>query len=194
MRPSWTIIHLFSRFFRFSPWYRFSIEYRGIYGRYRIEVKMLVSEQHYLVGMCNSPTKKPLGPIPQNPPEVRNFNFSLIFEQTPPRGFVACTSKLVSTFRRWNLRKVVLFAVVFEQTPPRGFVRSASTFFSTLRRWNLRKVVLLATLRRRAWPWHAVKVGHFEFSGIFFRCWELTPPRDFVCSASKLISTVRRWC
>ena len=38
------------------------------------------------------------------------------------------------------------------------------------RRCNLRKVVLFATLRQRAWPWRAVKVGHFEFSGSFFQC------------------------
>ena len=56
------------------------------------------------------------------------------------------------------------------KTPPTGFVCSASKFFSTLRTCNLRKVVLFVTLRQRAWPWRAVKVGHFEFSGSFFQC------------------------
>ena len=65
---------------------------------------------------------------------------------------------------------VVFFDVVFERTPPTAFVRSASKFFSKLTRCNLRKVVLFATLRQRAWPWRAVKVGHFEFSRIFFQC------------------------
>ena len=62
------------------------------------------------------------------------------------------------------------FDVIFERTPPTAFVRSASKFFSKLTRCHLRKVVLFATLRQRAWPWRAVKVGHFEFSRIFFKC------------------------
>ena len=65
---------------------------------------------------------------------------------------------------------VVFFDVVFERTPPTAFVRSASKFFSQLTRCHLRKVVLFATPRQRAWPWRAVKVGHFEFSRIFFQC------------------------
>ena len=43
----------------------------------------------------------------------------------------------------------------------------------------------------RACPWRAVKVGHVVFFSIV--C-EQTPPREFVRSTSKLVSTVRRWC
>ena len=74
---------------------------------------------------------------------------------------------------------VVFFTVVFEQTPPREFAHSASKLVSTLRRCNLRKVVLFPTLRQRAWPWHAVKVGHFEFSGIFFLCLGTNSSQEF---------------
>ena len=63
-----------------------------------------------------------------------------------------------------------LFRLVFERTPPRGVVAWASKFFSTLTRCNLRTVVLIATLRQRAWPWRAVKVGHFEWNFTFSHC------------------------
>ena len=152
--------------------------------------------------MCNSPrpTKKPLGPIPENPPEVKYFNFchfsifaaylNELLQGDLSLGlqiFVVCSEdatweKLcylrlyVKECGRGVLSKSAIFynvifsAVVFEQTPPTGFVCSASKFFSTLRTCNLRKVVLFVTLRQRAWPWRAVKVGHFEFSGSFFQC------------------------
>ena len=86
---------------------------------------------------------------------------------------------------------VVFFAVVFEPTPPRGFVRSAEKFFSTLRTCNLRKAVLFATLRQRAWPWRSVKVSSVVF---FSKVCEQTPPREFISSALKSVSTVRIRC
>ena len=162
------------------------------------------------------------------------FNFRRLFEQTPPRGFVTWPSNFCWLFRTWNLRKVVLFATlrqrawlcqsrpysimssflplylnssqricpfgfkighytqdnlwlyvkgrghgvtsklaifhsvvffpdVWELTPPRDFLRSASKSVSTDRRWCWTNVVLFATLRRRAWPWRAVKVGSVVF-------------------------------
>jgi len=156
------------------------------------------------VATCISPrpTKKPLGPIPQNPPEVKYFNFnswlfsifaSYLNELLPGelslglQIFVVCSEdgtweKLcylrlyVKGRGRGVLSKsaiinnVVFFDVLFERTPPTAFVRSASKFFSKLTRCHLSKVVLFATLRQRARPWRTVKVGHFEFIRIIFKC------------------------
>ena len=53
------------------------------------------------------------------------------------------------------------------------------------------------TVRWRACPWHAVKVGHFWIPWSYFRFFRLvferTPPREFIRSASQLVSTVMTW-
>ena len=150
------------------------------------------------------------------PSELAIFNsvvvFSNVWELTPPRDFVRSASKLVSTVRWWCWTNIVLFATlrqrvwpwhsvkvgsvfffsnVCEQTPPREFVRSASKSISTLKRWCWTNCVLFATLRRRAWPWRAVKVGSVVF---VCKVCEQTPPREFISSSLKSVSTVRIRC
>ena len=129
------------------------------------------------VGVCKVPgrTKKPLGPMPQNPQEVGYFHFKF--------------SLLSAIF--WSFW---LFGLVFEVSPPREFAGSASKLVSTVKKWCWMNAVLCATVRRRACPWRAVKVGHFDFVVFFSVFCERITPRTFIRSASKLVSKVKTWC
>ena len=98
-----------------------------------------------------------------------------------------------------------LFPKFVNKLPPREFISSSLKSVSTVRIRCKTNVVLFvqsedgakqmlcsfATLRQRAWPWRAVKVGSVVF---FSKVCELSPPRDFISSSLKSVSTVRIRC
>ena len=102
------------------------------------------------------------------------------------------------------LNSVEFFSNVWEPTPPRAFfpmfgnqllpgILSVWLQHLSFQSEDGAKQMLcsFATLRQRAWPWRAVKVGSVVF---FSKVCELSPPREFISSALKSVSTVRIRC
>ena len=119
------------------------------------------------------------------------------------RAICDCTLKGVSVacrqiwpfWIRWSYFR--FFRLVFERTPPREFIGSATQLVNTAKKWAASNAMLFVTVRWWACPWRAFKVGRFEFRAYFrfFRLvLERTPPREFIGSASQLVSTVMKWC
>ena len=145
--------------------------------------------------------------------------FCLVFEWTPPRDFIGSASKLVGTVMKWCWTKIMLFVIVRWRACrwhavkvghfwiPCSYFHFFALYLNELLLGNLSD--LLQNWSVQSWSgakpkscylWLYVegrvrgmlsKLAIFEFRRVVF---ELTPPREFIGSASNLVSTVMKWC